>query len=322
MFCVLCVNFKCMISRFFKVINHRDVVLTLAIITGLLLGDHSRFLGDISVWILALVMVFSTLGFSFRDWIPFQKPGKEIGVALFLNYVVFGGIVIAFAYLLPSGGDFDALRHGLIIIAAAPAGPSIVAFTILLKGDASYSVNGVFGITLAALGVTPLLLFLFLGVSDVTPAMILPLLVKLIIFPIIISRFLRHSKIVNYAKRAQSTVVKWGFFLVIVPTIGLSRDVIFAEPVLVLWMAAIFTIAVYGLGGIYFLIMCKKQNPERLISGILLTVIKSSAFSAVVALNFFPDAVTALPSAVLSVFVTTFYITFSQFSHRFIKASV
>ena len=307
-----------MINKYFKLVNHRDFVLLLAIVTGMVLGQRSAFLGDISVWVLAGVMVFSTIGFSFSDWRPFKNAFSHIYKALFLNYFIFGGSIMLLTLLLPKGEDYELIRTGLIIIAAAPAGPSIVAFTTLLKGNVTFSLNGVFGITLAAVGITPLLIYLFLGSTGVSPWLLIPMLLKLIVLPVILSRILRHKRILPTAKQIQGTVVKWGFFLVIVPTIGLSRDVIFSEPVLVLIVALILLVVIYGLSFGYYLLMKKNKTPEDIVSGVLLMVIKSSAFSAVIALNFFDQAIVALPSAVLSIFVTTFYITFSLFSNRFL----
>lgn len=307
-----------MVNKFIKIANHRDFVLLLAIAVGLALGPRTAFLGDISVWVLAGVMVFSTVGFSFSHWRPFKYPFQHIYKGLFLNYVVFGGAIILLSLLLPKGDDYDHIRMGLIIIAAAPAGPSIVAFTTLLKGNVTYSLNGVFGITLAAVGVTPLLIWAFLGNTGLSPWILVSMLLKLIVLPVILSRFLRHKRILPTVKKIQGTVVKWGFFLVIVPTIGLSRDVIFREPMLVLIIALIFLVVIYGFSFGYYLLMKKRRTPEDLISEVLLMVIKSSAFSAVIALNFFDQAIVALPSAVLSIFVTTFYITFSLFSNRYL----
>jgi len=308
-----------MTRRFFALLNHRDMVLLLAIASGLLFGRHTRFLGEISVGILTMIMVFSTIGFSFRDWVPFRTPLKQIATAIFLNYVVFGTVVCLLAALLPDRGDYPAMRIGLWLIAAAPAGPSFVAFTTLLNGNVTYSVNGVFGITLASVVVIPFIFFLLPDTGPVSPALLLPMLIKLIILPLFLSRFLRHPKVLPHIQLIQPTAVKWGFFMVIVPTIGLSRDVIFSEPWLVASVAGIFLVAIYGLALGYYYLTRRSKPPNVIISGILLTVIKSSAFSAVLAISFFSDPVVALPSAVLSVFVTTFYITFSIFSRYFLS---
>jgi len=307
-------------NRILRFINHRDVVLLLALVVGLALGDQTRILSEYAVWILAIVMLFSTTGFTFRSWIPFRGVIKDIVKAVFLNYIVFGLIVVLATSFIPDAGDYSYLRKGLFIIVAAPAGPSIIAFTALLKGNLEYSVNGVFGITVASLFLTPLLLFLLLDGSEISPLLLMPMLLKLIVLPLVISRFLRHKKIFPVVKKAQPTIVKWGFFFVIVPTVGLSRDVIFAEPQLVLIAAAVFMAAIYVLGFLYYLIARKKENPRNIISGILITVVKSSAFSAVVAFSFFEESVVALPSAVLSIFVTSFYITFSLFAGKFLKS--
>ncbi len=308
-----------MVTRILKVINHRDFVLFLAILCGFLLGERTKFLSEISVWVLALVMVFSTISFSFATWKPFRNVLSDISSAVILNYFVFGITLVVATLFIPKSEDYELLKIGIFIIAATPAGPSIIAFTTLMKGNLNYSVNGVFGITILSLGLTPLLLFLLLGKSEISPLLVLPMLTKLIVLPLILSRALRHRVVFPTAKKMQPYVVKWGFFLVIVPTVGLSRDVIFTEPQMVLVTAIILFVAIYGLSLLYYLLMRKKKNPRDIISGILITVIKSSAFSAVVAFAFFEEAIVALPSAVLSIFVTSFYITFSLFANKFLK---
>ena len=298
-----------------KILNHRDFVLTLALVVGLLMGEKTRFLAEISVYTLALVMVFATTGFSFSSWWPLRNALLPIGWSTLLNYVVFGLAIILLGWLFFGNEAYFNYYIGIVLLAAAPPGPSVIPFAAMLKGDDNFSVTGVFGLHLVAMLLTPLMLFVFLGDSLINPAAILKIMVQLIVIPLIVSRFLRHPKVLPAVSYARDTVIKWGFFMVIVPIMGMSASVFFSEPGPVLVISAIFIFTMYVMGFGYHIIMDKLGfGRPFLISSTLMMVTKSSAFSAVAAFTFFrTEPMVALPSAVVSVFVTLFIIFYSLF---------
>ncbi|MFO8066343.1 MAG: hypothetical protein R6U11_02055 [Bacteroidales bacterium] len=307
--------------KFLRIINHRDFVLFAAIIAGLALGERTKIIADFSVWILAIIMVFALTGFSFRSWIPIKNAVKPMLISILLNYIIFGSVVVTLAWLLFKGTEYNDFYIGLILIAAAPPGPSIIPFSAMLKGDSSFSVTGVFGLYFAAMIITPLMLLLLLGDSLINPISILKILFTLIVLPLIISRFLRHKKIIPVIEKSKNTVIKWGFFLVILIIVGTSSEIIFSDPMSVLIISAVFFVSMYLLSAIYHFSMKKAgKRLDFIISSTFILAIKSSAFSAVAALAFFPDKPdVALPSAILSVFVTLFIIFYSRFLMMFEK---
>lgn len=302
-------------NKLIKIINHRDFVLTLALIVGLIMGERSRFLAEISVYTLALVMVFATTGFSFKNWWPLRNALQPIGWSTLLNYGVFGLAIIGLGWVFFREQPYIQYYFGIVLLAAAPPGPSVIPFVTMLEGDDNFSVTGVFGLHLVAMLLTPFMLFLFLGDAMINPLSILKIMVKLIVIPLVISRFLRHPKVLPYANQARDTIIKWGFFLVIVPIMGMSASVFFSKPGPVLIMAGIFFFTMYVMGFAYHILMDKLGYKRPfLISSTLMMVTKSSAFSAVVAFTFFRDEPrVALPSAIVSVFVTLFIIFYSLF---------
>ncbi|MCK9617834.1 MAG: hypothetical protein M0R21_08350 [Lentimicrobiaceae bacterium] len=52
-------------GKLVKLLNHRDFIILLSFIAGLLLGEKIRFLSQISMITLGIVMVAATSGFSF-----------------------------------------------------------------------------------------------------------------------------------------------------------------------------------------------------------------------------------------------------------------
>jgi len=306
-----------MFEKLVKIINHRDFVLSLAIVSGLIFGKQTEFLSNFSIYALALVMIASTSGFSFRSWLPMRNALVPIGLSVLLNYVLFGLLLVGISRLFFPGEENFLIWIGFVLIAAAPPGPSIIPFSSMLKGDINFAVSGVFGLHLVAMLLAPAYVILFLGKSIIDPMEIFMILVKLILIPLIISRFLRHPRILPAVDKARPTVVKWGFFLVIMPIVGMSRDVIFGNPVILLWISVSFILAMFVLAFIYDILMRRFLiSVPKIVSSTLMMVVKSSAFAAVVAITFFDDEVVAMPSAVLSVFVTLFIIFYSLYVRK------
>ncbi|MFW5663530.1 MAG: bile acid:sodium symporter family protein, partial [bacterium] len=236
----------------------------------------------------------------------------------FLNFILFGLVLIGLSWLFFSDNPahpYFPYYVGFILVAAAPPGPSVIPFAAMLRGDNNFSVTGVFGLHFIAMVLTPIILWIFLGDSLINPLKIFNIMVQLIIIPLIISRFLRHPKVLPTVEKYRDTVIKWGFFLVITPIMGMSSSVFFSEPGVVLIMSVILLISMYLLGFLYHIIMARSgANRGMIISSTLMMTTKSSAFSAVAAFTFFQgEPMIALPSAVVSVFVTLFIIVYSVF---------
>lgn len=97
----------------------------------------------------------------------------------------------------------------------------------------------------------------------------------------------------------------------------MSRDVIFSNPRFLWITSLVFVIAMFLLAFIYGKILKSfRTRVSKIVSSTLMMVIKSSAFSAVVAIQFFDQEIVALPSAVLSVFVTLFIIFYSMYARK------
>lgn len=302
-------------QRVLQILNHRDFILTLALVTGFVIGDHSRFLAEISVYILGVVMIFATTGFSFGNWWPVKKVLKPVGWSVLLNYVVFGLTIVLCGWFVFGTEPYFPYFIGIVLLAAAPPGPSIIPFSTMLQGDDHFSVTGVFALQLLAMVLAPLILFLVLGMELINPFGFFEIMVKLVLIPLAVSRVLRHPKLVKPVNSMRDNVIKWGFFLVIVPITGMSAEIFFSEPIPLLGISAILIFAMYGIGFGYHILMNKLGYPRPfLVSSTLMLTTKSSAFAAVVAFTFFAgNPEVALPAAVTSVLVTLFAIFYSRF---------
>jgi bile acid:Na+ symporter, BASS family len=250
------------------------------------------------VYSLAFVMIFSTSGFSFRNWVPVKNLFKPLAWSVLLNYIIFSLLIILLAWLFFRNEATYPFYIGFVLVAAAPPGPSVIPFSAILKGDNNFSVTGVFGLHLLAMIITPAILLIFLGQALINPQVILSIMLQLIIIPLLISRFLRHPKALPSIEKVRETLIKWGFFFVITPIVGMSAPVFLSQPAYVLQISGILFFTMFVLGFLYHIMMRRLGNSRPfIISSTLMMVIKSSAFAAVTAFTFFRgEAMVALPS--------------------------
>jgi len=288
-------------------INHRNFLLTAALIIGMILGEHTFFLPSASVYILAIVMVFATVDFSFSAFRNYKQTIRIITWAFFLNYLLFGGLLVLFAYyVFPESG----LWLGCVLLAASPPGPSVLPFSAILKGNIIFGVIGLFGLHLIALFFAPLILFFFTGNNEISPVLVLIILLKTIIIPLILSRPLRHKKIYPIVSKMKGTVINWGFFLIVVPIVGQSMAVMSANPQLLWQSIALFVVTMFILAGIYnFTAFAFRLPKADVIASTFFLTTKSSAFAAVVVFQI-ADKVAGVPAAVHAFFVTIFFLVY------------
>lgn len=86
-----------------KIILNRNFILVLAVVLGLLVGDWASVLKGYTFYILAVVMTFSTTGISTKAMFPLKEMILPMLMGSFLNYIVFGSVIIGLSYwLMPS----------------------------------------------------------------------------------------------------------------------------------------------------------------------------------------------------------------------------
>jgi bile acid:Na+ symporter, BASS family len=295
--------------KFWYLINHRNFLLSFALILGLLLGENTWFLPQISVYILALVMVFATVDFSFD---VFRKPIESLSalsVSFLLNYIIFGGLLLLITHLLFPQSQ---LWIGCVLLAASPPGPSVVPFTAIMKGDVNYGVVGLFGLHIIALVVAPLILIAFTGTNVVDPWIILIILLKTVVVPLFLSRPLRHPQILPKVQKIKGKIINWGFFLIIVPIVGQSTQVMLNNPKLI-WQSIVLFVITMFIAALIFNVAAKKLSfkPQRIITSSFFLTTKSSAFAAVVVFAL-QDEAAGIPAAVHAFFVTIFFLLYSN----------
>lgn len=291
-----------------SVILNRNFILVFAVIMGMTLGDYAIHIKDYTIFILGLTMVFSTTGIDSKALLPIKKLFKPMLIGTFLNYFIFGTVVLVFAWLLM---PTEQLFMGFVVIVAAPPGVAVIPFSGILKGDIEYSILGVFGAFLASIGIAPILVQFFTDGASVSSWSLFILMIKLVLVPLILSRFLLYKPIFKYVAKIRGKVVDWGFAIIIFTAVGMNRNVFFSDPKILILSSIVLLSATFGIGSLWE-IFSKKLGVkyERNITQVLLLTIKSSGFSVVTALTLFGKEA-AIPSAILAVIVLLYLLFLS-----------
>jgi BASS family bile acid:Na+ symporter len=296
------------INGAFKIILNRNFILVLAVVMGMIFGDFANYLKEYTLYILGITMIFSTTGIDSKALWPPKKLIKPMLFGAFLNYFVFGTVVLVLAWFLMPTKE---LFLGFVLIVAAPPGVAVIPFTGILKGDVEYSILGIFGAFLASIAIAPILIQFFSKGESISAMSLLILMLKLVFVPLIVSRFLLYKPVFKYVSIIRGKVVDWGFAIIIFTAVGMNRDVFFTNPKILILSSVVLLTATFGMGTI-FEFLSRKMNIsyERTVPKVLLLTIKSSGFSVVTAMTLFGKEA-AIPSAILAVIVLLYLLYLS-----------
>ncbi len=295
-------------THLLKILGNRNFILVLAVVAGLFAGELALFFEPWMLLILAIVMTFSTTGISTKMLTTPRKIYKPFFAGIILNYVLYGAVILLLSHWLI---DDISIFYGMVVIAATPPGVAIIPFSAILKGDINYSIMGTLGAFLASIGLAPLIVSWFAGSGGINPMDLFYLMIKLILIPLVLSRFLLMKPVVKYVLQGRGKIVDWGFAIIIYTAVGLNREVFFEMPASLLSSSLVLFISIFVLGYLYEYIVVKiTGNKVLAISQSLLVTIKSSGFAAVTALSLFGTRA-AIPAAALAIFVLGYLLSLS-----------
>jgi len=291
-----------------KVILSRNFILVFAVIMGMIFGDYATYIKEYTIFILGLTMVFATTGIDSKALLPIKKLFKPMLVGTFLNYFVFGAVVLVLAWFLMPTTE---LFMGFVVIVAAPPGVAVIPFSGILKGDIEYSIIGVFGAFLASIVIAPVLVQFFTDGAGVSSWSLFMLMIKLVLIPLILSRFLLYKPLFKYVAKVRGKMVDWGFAIIIFTAVGMNRNVFFSDPKILILSSIVLLAGTFAIGSLYEFFSKKVGiSYERSITQVLLLTIKSSGFSVVTAMTLFGKEA-AIPSAILAVIVLAYLLFLS-----------
>lgn len=287
---------------------NRNAILVFAVIAGIIAGEHANSLKFLTFPALALTMTLSMTGMSLVQLRTEPRVYNPMLAGILLNYVVFTAVLLPLAYWLMPNKE---LFYGFVVIAATPPGVAVIPFSFILRGNVAYAIISVTGAFLGSILLAPIMVKLFAASSGINPIDLLWLMLQLVVAPLIVSRFLLWKPIKPFIEKVRGKVVDWGFALLIFVAVGLNRQVFFSSPTLLLSIAGILVVTIFGLGHFTNMVARHLKIPQdKRIPMVMIVAIKSSGFSVFTALSLFGKEA-AIPSAVMAVVVLLYLIFLS-----------
>lgn len=244
-------------------------------------------------------MTLSTINVTNHDIISIKNTPRLIPMALLLNYVVLGGVILLMARWLIVDPD---IRLGFMVLAAMPPGISVVFFSYMLGGNTVFALLGTTGLYLVALGLTPVITMLLIGTDFLNPIELLVLLVQLIVIPLGISRILLFKGLAQSIDKWRDTAINWCIFIVTFTTIGLNREIFFGQLDVLLKVVIIAAAVTFGIGHATHYIAGKLHADDPTsISWMVMSTRKNSGLASLVAIAFLSERA-AFPAAVFAMF--------------------
>lgn len=292
-------------SKLKGLLLNRNLILSLALALGLLLGEGAQWTEQLVLPALAFVMMLSTTSITrslFRS--PATWPAPVLG-GLAMNYAVLGGLMLILSALTILE---ESLRIGFVILAAVPPAVAVIPFTNFLNGDAEFSLIGTLACYLGAFIITPLIFLSLIGTGLGYQGELLTIMIELIIIPLALSRLLHYTGVAFRIEPIKGSLINWSFFIVVYTVVGLNREVFLDNPSSLIPVAAIAVASTFLLGyvieGIGRLL---RIDPKRVTSIVLLGTLKNAGFAAGIALTIF-DEQTSVPSTITTIFMLSYFI--------------
>jgi BASS family bile acid:Na+ symporter len=269
------------------------LIVLLAIVLGFILPDLGFFLQPSVVYLLMLLMLFSVLDMSYRKvWEQLHDYKKTLAA---LAVVHLAGPLMA---LVVKPFVTEEIFLGLVIATVINAGVSVVFLSKLYGGLPSKAlvITAVSHILSPVL--VPFLVITFAKTSiAIDPVSISWTIIKLVIIPIILSMFVRRSRLYQPMKKHGGWINIILLFLIIIGIIAPIREIILNDVSRAVYVGLIVMLVViidFALG-----FALGKNKAERVTYGVS-TSYKNYVLSNVVALSLFGPVV-ALPAAMYAV---------------------
>lgn len=291
-----------------RILFNRNVLLLSAMVLGIFAGDLADHLKEFAPYDLLIMMTVSFSAVSFKQIFNFKKFSQNAILAFALNYLLFGSLLMLLAFLLlPANSP---MIYGFLFIALAPPGVVIVPFSQKVNCNQEFSIIGTLSGYLVQIVIFPVLL-LFLNVQQNIPiGYLIWQFLLMLVFPLILSRFLRFEKSQVLLKNSRGRIIDITFFILIYIVIGITRKVFLTNineiviPIIILLIMYFPMIWLLE----YIMNRLKISEPNQK-SYILMFVVKNNGVSAMFSLLIF-GADAAVPSAALSVILLLFLLIY------------
>ncbi|WP_348304715.1 hypothetical protein [Methanothrix sp.] len=290
--------------RIVDLIQNSTLVLILSVLLGLTLPGPAGATEAFVTPALMVMMAFSLTEVDLGRDIKSSGSLKSGFLGIIINYGLLSGLILLLSYSLPD----ESLRNGFVIMAAVPPAVAVLPMTHILKGDMSLSFAGEILSYLASLLLMPLIIYLFVHQTGISPIYLLQISIVLILIPALASRLVRLLPINPVLP------INLGFFLVTYTVIGLNQGALWTNGWSVAWVSIARTFAV-GLA-VFILARSAGLTSSQAISLTLLGSFKNLGLAAAVSLLLVGPAA-GLPAAFCVLAETAFFILLSFARSRY-----
>ena len=291
-------------KRIVDLIQNSTSVLILSVLLGLVLPGPAGATEALVTPALMVMMAFSLTEVDLGRDIKSSASLKRGFLGIIINYGLLSGLILLLSYSLPD----ESLRHGFVIMAAVPPAVAVLPMTRILKGDMSLSFAGEILSYLASLLLMPLIIYLIVHQTGISPIYLLQISIVLILIPALASRLVRLLPINPVLP------INLGFFLVTYTVIGLNQGALWTDGWSVAWISIARTFAV-GLA-VFILARSAGLKSSQAISLTLLGSFKNLGLAAAVSLLLVGPAA-GLPAAFCVLAETAFFILLSFARSRY-----
>ena len=291
-------------KRIVDLIQNSTSVLILSVLLGLVLPGPAGATEALVTPALMVMMAFSLTEVDLGRDIKSSASLKRGFLGISINYGLLSGLILILSQSLPDGS----LRNGFVIMAAVPPAVAVLPMTRILKGDMSLSFAGEILSYLASLLLMPLIIYLFVHQTGISPIYLLQISIVLILIPALASRLVRLLPINPVLP------INLGFFLVTYTVIGLNQGALWTDGWSVAWISIARTFAV-GLA-VFILARSAGLKSSQAISLTLLGSFKNLGLAAAVSLLLVGPAA-GLPAAFCVLAETAFFILLSFARSRY-----
>ncbi|MCM2129873.1 bile acid:sodium symporter family protein [Larsenimonas rhizosphaerae] len=248
--------------------------------------------------LLALIMFVMGLTLSKDDFARVLKSPLPIGIGLCLQFTLMPLAAWGISHVL---GLSPALTIGMVLVGATSGGTASNVMTWLAGGNVALSVSMTMVSTLLSIGMTPLLVWAYMGESIAVPVVSMLLSIgKLVILPIVAGLVVHHiaARHIRRAEPALATIAMIAIVAIIAIVVALNAGRLLSLGPLVALAVVLHNLT--GLLGGYGAARLMKQD-ERTCRTIAIEVgMQNSGLAVALASQFF-SAGAALPGALFSV---------------------
>jgi BASS family bile acid:Na+ symporter len=291
-------------KRIVDLIQNSTSVLILSVLLGLVLPGPAGATEALVTPALMVMMAFSLTEVDLGRDIKSSGSLKSGFLGIIINYGLLSGLILLLSYSLPD----ESRRNGFVIMAAVPPAVAVLPMTRILKGDMSLSFAGEILSYLASLLLMPLIIYLFVHQTGISPIYLLQISIVLILIPALASRLVRLLPINPVLP------INLGFFLVTYTVIGMNQGALWTDGWSVAWISIARTFAV-GLA-VFILARSAGLKSSQAISLTLLGSFKNLGLAAAVSLLLVGPAA-GLPAAFCVLAETAFFILLSFARSRY-----